>query len=354
MKRAAGLACMALAAAAGFAQQPRVTNARMETRAAQGLEAEFRKIEAGSNTPAWIGYAEPAAPGDRQMCCYQNGAACGCALEPRSTEQTTVAAIPAEPIKLEGATHLVILFRVADRAVSRVRTFSPDCALDAGGLPFVWLTGVSPEESVAWLARLARENDGETRERNRIGNSAVSAIALHAGGAADAALEQLIKLEERESLRRNAIFWLGMARGRRGYDALSRLLRDDPNEKIRERAITSLAQSKEPEALNPVLRAAHEDKSARVRGQALFWLAQKAGRKTAESAIADAIANDPETEVKKKAVFALTQMPASEGVPLLIQVARSNRNPEVRKQAMFWLGQSKDPRALSFFEEVLK
>jgi hypothetical protein len=34
-------------------------------------------------------------------------------------------------------------------------------------------------------------------------------------------------------------------------------------------------------------------------------------------------------------------------------VARSNRNPAVRKQAFFWLGQTKDPRAIQFFEEVL-
>ena len=67
----------------------------------------------------------------------------------------------------------------------------------------------------------------------------------------------------------------------------------------------------------------------------------------AESAINDAIANDPETEVKKKAVFALTQMPAGEGVPLLIQVVTNNHNPEVRKQAMFWLGQSKDDRGFN-------
>ena len=58
--------------------------------------------------------------------------------------------------------------------------------------------------------------------------------------------------------------------------------------------------------------------------------------------------------MKKKAVFALTQLPKDEGVPLLIQVARTNRNPVVRKQAIFWLGQSKDPRALRFFEEILK
>jgi HEAT repeat protein len=69
--------------------------------------------------------------------------------------------------------------------------------------------------------------------------------------------------------------------------------------------------------------------------------------------LTDAIEKDPDTQVKKHAVFALSQLPKEEGVPLLIDVARKNRNPVVRKQAMFWLGQSNDPRALQFFEEVL-
>ena len=38
---------------------------------------------------------------------------------------------------------------------------------------------------------------------------------------------------------------------------------------------------------------------------------------------------------------------------VLIEAARTNSNPAVRKQAMFWLGQSNDPRALAFFEQVL-
>jgi HEAT repeat protein len=52
-------------------------------------------------------------------------------------------------------------------------------------------------------------------------------------------------------------------------------------------------------------------------------LAQRAGRE-AGAAITDAIANDPETDVKKKAVFALSQLPADEGVPKLIEVARTH------------------------------
>jgi hypothetical protein len=45
-------------------------------------------------------------------------------------------------------------------------------------------------------------------------------------------------------------------------------------------------------------------------------------------------------------------MPEDEGVARLIAVERTNPNPEVRKLAMFWLGQSNDPRALDFFEQV--
>jgi hypothetical protein len=40
-------------------------------------------------------------------------------------------------------------------------------------------------------------------------------------------------------------------------------------------------------------------------------------------------------------------------VPKLIEVAQTQRNPEVRKQAFFWLGQTHDPRALAYIEDVL-
>ena len=63
--------------------------------------------------------------------------------------------------------------------------------------------------------------------------------------------------------------------------------------------------------------------------------------------------DDPDRDVRKKAVFAISQLPKDEGVPRLIALARTHRDPGVRKQAMFWLGQSGDPRAIAFFEEVL-
>jgi len=47
-------------------------------------------------------------------------------------------------------------------------------------------------------------------------------------------------------------------------------------------------------------------------------------------------------------------MPDGEGVPVLIQLAKSQRDLELRKQAMTSLQHSRDPRALAFFEEVIK
>jgi hypothetical protein len=117
-------------------------------------------------------------------------------------------------------------------------------------------------------------------------------------------------------------------------------------------ALTALAMHREPAALERLLVAARDGATAHLRGQALFLLAQRAGEQ-AIGAITAAIANDPETDVKRRAVFALSQLPRDEGVPRLIELARTNSNPVVRKQAMFWLGQSRDPRALKFFEEIL-
>ena len=87
-------------------------------------------------------------------------------------------------------------------------------------------------------------------------------------------------------------------------------------------------------------------------GQALFWVAQKAGER-AVGTLAGAVEDDPDVEVRKRAVFAISQLPRDEGVPKLIALAGTHRDREVRKQAMFWLGQTGDARALAFFEQVL-
>lgn len=335
------------------AQQPRILNATTETHAAVNLDREFQSLVSAQVAPAWIGYAAPIVAGEHNMCCFGSWNCCaGCALEGEAAAKRSTPS-PAAPVQLEGPSHFVVLFRAEQKTVGKIRRFSLDCELDAGGLTVHWLTGVRPADSLSLLASFVATAADAPRERSRIRDAALGAIALHADPAADRTLEQFVAAGQPESLRQQAAFWLGSARGQRGYEILSRLVREDLSDRVREKAVFALSVSKEPAAVDAIIAVARHDKSPRVRGQALFWLAQKAGLKAAPT-ITDAIANDPDADVKKRAVFALSRLPKEEGVRLLIEVARTNRSPVVRKQAIFWLGQSRDPRALDFLEEILR
>jgi len=101
-----------------------------------------------------------------------------------------------------------------------------------------------------------------------------------------------------------------------------------------------------------------DTRSRSTRQDALFWLSRFASGAVAGKPN-DPFASDNESrseddELKSHAVFVLSQLPRHEGIPQLLEVARTNRNTHVRSQALFWLGQSGDPRALALFESVLR
>ena len=364
------LSAAVLAAGAAAAQLPRISNAKLTPQnASPSFTQSVRALIAAQSEPAWIGYTVPVVGGERTMCCFSAGdtyisgnlvvkdgsniTALGCRLEPGQEGRPagSRATASAAPIKLEGSDRMIVLLRVAERRLDRIRTFSEDCELDAGGREVHWIENVPPAESVALLESFVagQDQDGE----RRTSEGAIAAIAMHGTPAADAALERLLAPAQPVSIRKKVTFWLGNARGRRGLDLLKRVLRDDPSVEVRKAAVFGVSQSHEPDAVETLIGTARAHSEHEVRGEAIFWLGQKAGAKAA-AAITERIEQDPDTEVKKRAVFALSQLPKDEGVPLLIKVARTNPNPVVKKQAMFWLGQSKDPRAIDFFAEVLK
>ena len=167
-------------------------------------------------------------------------------------------------------------------------------------------------------------------------------------------LEQIASSSKSEHMREQAAFWLGVQRGHEGFVALKSLESKSMDDaRFREKLTFDFSQNPDPGAEDELLHMAKFDSDSKVRGQALFWVAQKAGKR-ATGALTDAIQNDPETDVKKKAVFALSQLPKDESIPQLIRVADTNSNLTVRKEAFFWLGQSQDPRALNYLEQVLK
>jgi len=257
------VAALLLATALPIGAQSPVVNAVVEKRTPSADFARDVQTIAARTTAAWIGYRVPIQRrSDAPMQGFES--CCGrCRLAP--------------------PTDLVVLARVQGGAILELRPLAVDCDMDAGGMPLFWFEGVNPDASVAWLNTIvAQPGDG----RRRVADSALSAIAQHAGSAASTALVRF-------------------------------------------------AQSATPD----------------VRGRALFWLAQRAADQALPAI--DAALKDPDTEVKKQAVVALSRFPNGEGIPRLMEVARANANPEVRRHAMLMLGQSKDPRIVDFFAQIL-
>jgi len=100
-----------------------------------------------------------------------------------------------------------------------------------------------------------------------------------------------------------------------------------------------------------LLRFARDERLSRsIRSSVDFWLARGA---SAALGVADHD-DDADDDVRGSAVFALSQQPKDIAIPRLLEVARRNAHPAARSQALFWLGQSGDPRAIDLFDEILR
>lgn len=124
--------------------------------------------------------------------------------------------------------------------------------------------------------------------------------------------------------------------------------------KVAKEAILPALLADSVEAWPQLLEIAKDARRPReVRRHALFRVAQAAGDRVA--AELGQIVDDPneDDDVKDSAIFAISRLPGDQGVPLLIDIARTNPRVTVRRRAMFWLARSDDPRALQLFEEIL-
>ncbi|HKJ01552.1 MAG TPA: HEAT repeat domain-containing protein, partial [Longimicrobiales bacterium] len=86
---------------------------------------------------------------------------------------------------------------------------------------------------------------------------------------------------------------------------------------------------------------------------ALFWVGQEAAEAATDGLAEVALGDDEAQDVRDAAVFALSQRPSDEGVPVLMELARTAQETRTRRTAFFWLAQSDDPRVVPFFEEIL-
>jgi hypothetical protein len=188
-----------IALAGGAFAQPKIENAKLQTRAAGGsLDATFRALVSAQADPGWIGYSVPQVPGERSMC---------------------------GTVSLEGAKEFVVLYRVSAGQVEKIRTYAIDCTFDGGDLPLHWLTGVDGSQSASMLTSFIPRADATDRKSLawQLANSALPAIGRHRDGA-PALIDLARRTQIPPQIRQEAVRWLGRSKDPRAIKFFEELL----------------------------------------------------------------------------------------------------------------------------------
>ncbi|MEO8677959.1 MAG: HEAT repeat domain-containing protein [Vicinamibacterales bacterium] len=220
-----------------------------------GLAKDLPALAARLSEPAWIGYAAPIIAGEHQMCDYWNDGV-------RNTMSNA-------PVHLETPDFFFVLYRIEGGQVSRIRSYSADCPLDAGGKTVHWFTNVAPADSIAFLKTFISAS-----QPTRIADNAVSAIAMHEGTPALDTLIALAKGDASAKVRGNALFWLGQRAGQKAVGTISAAIENDPDTEVKKKAVFALSQLPRDEGVPLLIQQARTNKNAAVRKQAMFWLGQ--------------------------------------------------------------------------------
>ncbi|HEX5387045.1 MAG TPA: HEAT repeat domain-containing protein [Gemmatimonadales bacterium] len=211
-----------------------------------------------------------------------------------------------------------------------------------------WLSQVDTDRSVAALDSILRTTkDPEIQEK------AVFALSQQGSPRAEKALQTYAGRDDvPEAARERAIFWLGQSGSEANTAFLRSLYGRLKNEELKKRVLFSVSQTGTPASGKWLVGIARNPaESLESRKQALFW-AEQGGASTAD--LASIYTPQAGRELRGQVIFVLSQRGDSAAADKLIDIAKHDPDPELRKKAVFWLGQMDDPRIASVLQEILE
>ncbi|AVP97857.1 hypothetical protein C7S18_11915 [Ahniella affigens] len=296
-------------------------------------------------TNGWAQWQTQRATGAPSYCCMewnhgrQDADAAYCDL---NQAQHSINSIKSDPDQT-----MQVFAHFESGKLTEVRTLSTSCevrhrdqAVDLGTL--------STADSVGLLTQTPSAAMDKRHDHSML----MLSVALHPGALAQNWLETQFRSDDRER-RQDALFWLGQVRAEASRPILKQALTQDADERMRRHACFVVAESGLPERFDWLRDAAEHDSERSVRHDAWFWFAQ-AKPANAQAVLTTALQQAKDARTRDHLVFVLSQLPAPQGTDALIALLTDpNVGKETRKQALFWLGQSEDPRALAALDRFL-
>ncbi|HEX6051021.1 MAG TPA: HEAT repeat domain-containing protein [Gemmatimonadaceae bacterium] len=211
-----------------------------------------------------------------------------------------------------------------------------------------WLGQVRTERAVDLLEDVLKNStDRDVRDK------AIFALSQQRNPRAGQILRDFAEREsEPQDLREQAIFWLGQNRSEENANYLKSLYGRVKNDGLKEKIIFSLSQQRAFGNGDWVMNIAlDQNESIEMRKHALFWAGQSGASIDQFSSLYDKVT---ESEIKEQLIFVLSQRGRdAKAIDKLMDIARNDKDREMRSKAIFWLGQSRDPRVAKFLEDLI-
>jgi HEAT repeat protein len=157
---------------------------------------------------------------------------------------------------------------------------------------------------------------------------------------------------ESPDLREKAIFWLGQRRNSENTEFLRNLYSRLTNEDLKEKILFSLSQQRGAGNEQWLMNIAVNPKEdMELRKKAIFWAGQSG---VAIPEFAQLYDRMGDTEMKEQIIFVLSQRQSDKAaIDKMFDIAKNDKDAELRKKAIFWLGQSRDPRVQQFLMDLI-
>jgi HEAT repeat protein len=247
------------------------------------------------------------------------------------------------------AVYMIAQTREEERADILLRVASTDPSTEVRREAVRWLSQVNTERAARALdSILFNTSDADIRDK------ALYALSQHRSPVARQALRRFAEQSTVPTdLRVRAVYYIG--NGRRSGDEsdyLRGLFGKTASPELREAIVVAVANQKTPDRTAWLLGVARDrSQELEPRKRALFYAGQSGVELKELLPLYDEMAGQKELQDQMLLVYAQRREP--EATDKLIQVARAEKVPELRKRAIFWLGQRKDPRAKQFLLEIL-
>ena len=210
-----------------------------------------------------------------------------------------------------------------------------------------WMSQVGGDRALAALDSILRNStDADLREK------AIFAISQQNDDRARKLLRDFAQSSAPAPLRGKAVFWLGQSdHSAENATFLKTLYTKAGSEELRDDIIRAAANGGSDMDAWLFSIAGDAKQPTEARRKALFWLGQQ--RRTPVGSLISYYDREKDPALREHAIFVLSQRNEKEAVDKMIDIARHDDDKRMRGKALFWLGQSHDPRVKDILMEII-